>query len=78
MALHHPATGYETLPMLAKTLADVRKRIERAGSKGLNEPNGRATLVEPVLNALGGDVHMSVPTCPTSRGVTFHDHGGVT
>ncbi|MBK7642806.1 MAG: hypothetical protein IPJ19_07090 [Planctomycetes bacterium] len=42
--------------MLTKTLADVRKRIARAGSEGLNEMNTRATIVEPVLAALGWDV----------------------
>lgn len=42
---------------LDRTLVDVRRRIDRAGSKGLNEQNTRATLVEPVLSALGWDVH---------------------
>jgi hypothetical protein len=42
---------------LAQELARCRERIARAGSKGLNEQNTRATLVEPVLGALGWEVH---------------------
>ncbi|HKX45882.1 MAG TPA: hypothetical protein VJP77_04220 [Planctomycetota bacterium] len=37
------------------TLDDVRRRIARA-SRGLNEENTKATLIEPVLRALGWDV----------------------
>ena len=41
---------------LAKTLKVVRARIARASSKHLNEENTKATLIEPVLRALGWDV----------------------
>jgi hypothetical protein len=41
--------------MLSQTLADVRKRIAKT-PKGLNENNTKATLIEPVLRALGCDV----------------------
>jgi hypothetical protein len=40
---------------LAKTLADVRQRIAQASKRGLNEQNTKATLIEPVLRALGWD-----------------------
>jgi len=40
--------------MLAQTLADVRRRI--AKRKKLNENDTKATLIEPVLAALGWDV----------------------
>src|SRR5436190_17249853 len=40
---------------LAKTLAEVRRRIASA-KRGLNEENTKATLIEPVLRALGWDV----------------------
>jgi len=43
--------------VLAKTLDEVRARIARAGARGLNEMDTRATLIEPVLAALGWDVH---------------------
>lgn len=41
---------------LAKTLTDVRARIRRLGSRRMNEENTKATLIEPVLRALGWDV----------------------
>jgi hypothetical protein len=44
------------MPTLAATLDEVRKRISKLGSKGLNEQNTKATLIEPVLRALGWDV----------------------
>jgi hypothetical protein len=40
---------------LARTLKDVRARISRASSHRLNEENTKATLIEPVLRALGWD-----------------------
>ena len=40
---------------LTQTLAEVRQRIKKAGSKGLNEQNTKAALIEPVLRALGWD-----------------------
>ena len=40
---------------LAKTLKEVRARITRASSHRLNEENTKATLIEPVLRALGWD-----------------------
>ena len=40
---------------LAKVLKDVRARIARATSQRLNEENTKATLIEPVLRALGWD-----------------------
>jgi len=40
---------------LAQTLAEVRKRIANAGTRGLNEQNTKATLIEPVLRSLGWD-----------------------
>lgn len=41
--------------MLSQTLADVRRRIAKRPK--LNENDTKATLVEPVLAALGWDVH---------------------
>ena len=41
---------------LASTLQDVRQRIQRAAKKPLNEENTKATLIEPVLRALGWNV----------------------
>ena len=41
---------------LAATLQEVRQRVQRAGKKPLNEQNTKATLIEPVLRALGWDV----------------------
>ncbi len=42
---------------LTKTLADVRTRIEKyKGRRRINEENTKATLIEPVLRALGWDV----------------------
>lgn len=41
---------------LASTLQEVRQRIQRAAKKPLNENNTKATLIEPVLRALGWDV----------------------
>lgn len=43
-------------PHARPPLAEVRKRIARAGSNGLNEPNTKSTLIESVLRALGWDV----------------------
>lgn len=40
--------------MLAQTLADVRKRLQKRSK--LNENYTKATLIEPVLGALGWDV----------------------
>lgn len=40
---------------LAETLATVRKRIASSSRRGLNEENTKATLIEPVLRALGWD-----------------------
>jgi len=43
---------------LTSTLAEVRSRIGRyKGSRSLNEQETKATLIEPVLQALGWDVH---------------------
>ena len=44
-----------TPPPLASILATARKRIAQAGKKGLNEQDTKATLIEPVLRALGWD-----------------------
>jgi predicted type IV restriction endonuclease len=41
---------------LIETLLEVQKRIAQSKSKGLNEQNTKATLIEPVLRALGWDV----------------------
>lgn len=41
--------------MLDRTLADVRKRIAKRPK--LNENDTKATLIEPILQALGWDVH---------------------
>lgn len=40
---------------LAKTIADVRDRISLGSKRGLNEENTKATLIEPLLRALGWD-----------------------
>jgi Restriction Enzyme Adenine Methylase Associated len=43
--------------MLDKTLAEVRARIQKyRGRRRINEENTKATLIEPVLRALGWDV----------------------
>ncbi|MCK5943356.1 MAG: type I restriction enzyme HsdR N-terminal domain-containing protein [Planctomycetes bacterium] len=44
------------MPNLVETLAEVRRRIQRNGSRSINEENTKATLIEPVLRALGWDV----------------------
>ena len=44
------------MPSLAETLAEVRRRIRRVGTRSMNEENTKATLIEPVLRALGWDV----------------------
>jgi predicted type IV restriction endonuclease len=44
------------MPSLAETLAEVRRRIRRVGTRPMNEENTKATLIEPVLRALGWDV----------------------
>ncbi len=41
---------------LASTLEEVRRRIRRTGSRPMNEENTKATLIEPVLRALGWDI----------------------
>jgi hypothetical protein len=41
---------------LLPVLAEVRRRIARAKVDGLNEQNTKATLIEPVLKALGWDI----------------------
>ncbi len=40
---------------LSRTLAEIRRRIEKNGRRGINEQNTKATLIEPVLGALGWD-----------------------
>ncbi|HEX5010778.1 MAG TPA: type I restriction enzyme HsdR N-terminal domain-containing protein [Planctomycetota bacterium] len=40
---------------LTPVLATIRKRIAQAGRKGLNEQDTKATLIEPMLRALGWD-----------------------
>ena len=41
---------------LARTLKQIRSRIASAGARGLNEENTKATLIEPLLRALGWNV----------------------
>lgn len=41
---------------LLDTLRRVAERIDRYGSKGINEQDTKATLIQPVLRALGWDV----------------------
>jgi predicted type IV restriction endonuclease len=41
---------------LARTLKQIRSRITSAGVRGLNEENTKATLIEPLLRALGWNV----------------------
>ena len=41
---------------LAAALEEVRRRIRRIGQASINEENTKATLIEPVLRALGWDV----------------------
>jgi hypothetical protein len=41
---------------LLNTLHTVKQRIDRYGSKGINEQDTKATLVQPVLRALNWDV----------------------
>ena len=41
---------------LAKALVEVRRRIQLASKRGLNEQNTKATLIEPVLRVLGWNV----------------------
>lgn len=49
-------SSYEgTMPTLAETLESVRQKIQRIGSKSINEENTRASLIDPVLRALGWD-----------------------
>ena len=44
------------MPSLSETLAEVRRRIQQSSRRHLNEQNTKATLIEPVLRALGWDV----------------------
>ena len=44
------------MPSLAETLEEVRRRIARNGKRSINEENTKATLIEPVLRALGWDI----------------------
>ena len=41
---------------LARALKQIRSRIISAGARGLNEENTKATLIEPLLRALGWNV----------------------
>lgn len=41
------------MPTLAEAIDGVRQRIQRVGSKPMNEENTKATLIDPVLRALG-------------------------
>lgn len=41
---------------LLESLHKVKQRIERYGSKGINEQDTKATLLQPVLRSLGWDV----------------------
>ncbi len=41
---------------LAEVLQKVKQRIERYGANGINEQDTKATLLQPVLRALGWDV----------------------
>lgn len=41
---------------LVEMLQKIKQRIERYGSKGINEQDTKATLLQPVLRALGWDV----------------------
>ena len=43
-------------PNLTATITEVRSRIERGAKRKLNEQNTKATLIEPVLRALGWNV----------------------
>lgn len=44
-----------SVTQLGTALAGVRERIARNAGRGLNEQNTKATLIEPVLRALGWD-----------------------
>jgi hypothetical protein len=46
----------DTVTELLDELRKVRQRIEKYGSKGINEQDTKATLIQPVLRALGWDV----------------------
>ena len=48
---------------LSETLDSVRKKIQRIGSTPINEENTRATLIDPVLRALGS----AFPGCHVGR-----------
>jgi hypothetical protein len=55
-------TRYHGPPMLAQRVADVRKRIARAGSKGLSESR---TLTRPeVLNSSSREVNQVLAVAP--------------
>ena len=62
---------------LAQALADVRAKITKAGSKGLGEQNTKATLINPVLRALGWDtdnveeVYLEYPTSGNDKPVDY-------
>src|SRR5689334_9836493 len=43
------------MPSLGETLEQVRARMERSRGLALNEQNTKASLIEPVLRALGWD-----------------------
>lgn len=52
---------------LESVLDSVRKRIIRSQGKRLNEENTKATLIEPVLRALGWDVEDDEEVCREFR-----------
>lgn len=41
---------------LIETIQEVQRRIAQSRTKGLNEQNAKATLIDPVLRALGWDL----------------------
>jgi len=52
---------------LATVLESVRSRIARSAGKRLNEENTKATLIEPVLRALGWDTEDDEEVCREFR-----------
>jgi predicted type IV restriction endonuclease len=41
---------------LLRTLQQVKQRVDRYSTNGINEQDTKATLVQPVLRSLGWDV----------------------
>jgi hypothetical protein len=56
MLVESESTGESFMGEFLDTLHRVKERVDRYGSKGINEQDTKATLIQPVLRSLGWDV----------------------